>query len=239
MARSTFEGPVLSGDVRFGALRNVGYTLLAQDANIVLTNTTNNTASYGGSSGQFVNGNGIPNSAATVYTPSSTYPPTAATITADTVSTTTGTLYRGVVMYLPYGSSIAQILVDTNVAITIDNGTVGTVTGKIGNSFNTTTYGSITTMNAATGRNTVAQTGAQLLSCNSTTGDVTYSPSQGSGPNSNILSQVVLTITIPYTGGTSGTLSAITAGTFNITVAYTQLDGNIGNATTYPYGNFD
>ena len=239
MARSTFEGPVLSGDVRFGALRNVGYTLLAQDTNIVLTNTTNNTASYGGSSGQFVNGNGIPNSAATVYTPSSTYPPTAATITADTVSTTTGTLYRGVVMYLPYGSSIAQILVDTNVAITIDNGTVGTVTGKIGNNFNTTTYGSITTMNAATGRNTVAQTGAQLLSCNSTTGDVTYSPSQGSGPNSNILSQVVLTITIPYTGGTSGTLSAITAGTFNITVAYTQLDGNIGNATTYPYGNFD
>ena len=40
-------------------------------------------------------------------------------------------------------------------------------------------------------------------------------------------------------GGTSGTLSSITAGTFNIIVRYTQLDGNIGNATTYPYGNFD
>jgi len=239
MARSTFEGPILSGDVRFGALRNVGYTLLAQDANIVLTNTTTNTTSYGGSSGQFVNANGIPNSAATVYTPSSTYPPTAATITADTVSTTTGTLYRGVVMYLPYGSSIVNILVDTNVAVTINTGTVGTVTGKIGNAFNDTTYGSITTMNAATGRNTVAQTGAQLLAATSTTADVIYSPSQGSGPNSNVLSQVVLTITIPYTGGTSGTLSTITAGTFNITVGYTQLDGNIGNATTYPYGNFD
>jgi hypothetical protein len=239
MARSTFEGPVLSGDVRFGALRNVGYTLLAQDANTVLTNTANGTASYGGTSGQFINANGIPNVNATVYTPSSTYPPTAATITADTVSTTTGTLYRGVVFYLPYGSSIAQILVDTNVAITLDNGTVGTVTGKIGNAFNTTTYGSITTMNAATGRNTVAQTGAQLLAATSTTADVTYSPSQGSGPNSNVLSQVVLTITIPYTGGTTGVLSAITAGTFNITVAYTQLDGNIGNTTTYPYGNFD
>jgi hypothetical protein len=239
MARSTFEGPILSGDVRFGALRNVGYTLLAQDANIVLTNTTTNTASYGGSSGQFVNANGIPNTAATVYTPSSTYPPTAATITADTVSTTTGTLYRGVVMYLPYGSSIVNILVDTNVAVTINTGTVGTVTGKIGNAFNDTTYGSITTMNAATGRNTIAQTGAQLLAATSTTADVIYSPSQGSGPNSNVLSQVVLTITIPYTGGTSGTLSTITAGTFNITVGYTQLDGNIGSATTYPYGNFD
>jgi len=239
MARSTFEGPVLSGDVRFGALRNVGYTVLAQDANIVLTNTATNTAGYGGSSGQFINANGIPNSAATVYTPSSTaYPPTVATITADTVSTTTGTLYRGIVMYLPYGSSIHDILIDTNVAITINTGTVGTVTGKIGNTFNDTTYGSITSANS-TGRQTVAQTGAQLLACTSTTGDVTYSPSQGSGPNSNVLSQVVLTLTIPYTGGTSGTLSSITAGTFNMIVRYTQLDGNIGNATTYPYGNFD
>ena len=240
MARSTFEGPVLSGDVRFGPLRNVGYTVLAQDANIVLTNTTVNTNGYGGSSGQFVNANGIPNTNGTVYTPSSTaYPPTAATITADAGTAGAGTLYRGVVMYLPYGSSIAQILVDTNVAITATGGTIGTVTGKIGNTFNDTTYGSITTMNAATGRNTVAQTGAQLLAATSTTADVTYSPSQGSGPNSNVLSQVVLTITIPYTGGTGTTLPVITAGTFNITVAYTQLDGNIGNATTYPYGNFD
>ena len=238
MARSTFEGPVLSGDVRFGALRNVGYTVLAQDANIVLTNTTVNTAGYGGVSGQFVNGNGIPNSNATVYTPGSTYPPTAATITADTVSTTTGTLYRGIVFYVPYGSTINDILIDTNVAITLSAGTAGTVTGKIGNTFNDTTYGSITSANS-TGRNTVAQTGAQLLACTSTTADVTYSPSQGSGPYANVLSQVVLTLTIPYTGGTSGTLSSITAGTFNIIVRYTQLDGNIGNATTYPYGNFD
>lgn len=239
MARSTFEGPILSGDNRFGPLRNVGYTLLAQDANLVLTNTTNGTAGYGGTSGQFVNANGVPNANATVYTPSTAYPPTAATITADSVSTTTGTLIRGLVMYVPYGSSIVNILIDTNVAITLDNGTVGTVTGKIGNAFNTTTYGNITSMNAATGRNTVAQTGAQLLATNSTTGDVTYSPSQGSGPNSNILSQVVLTITIPYTAGVSGVLSAITAGTFNMIVSYTQLDGNIGTTTAYPYGNFD
>ena len=240
MARSTFEGPVLAGDNRFGPLRNVGYMQLVQDTNVVLTNATNATAGYGGVSGQFVNGNGIPNVNATVYTPSSSvYPPTAATITADTVSTTTGTLYRGIVMYVPYGSTINDILIDTNVAITLSAGTAGTVTGKIGNNFDTTTYGSITTMNAATGRNTVAQTGAQLLSCQATSADVTYAPSQGSGPNSNILSQVVLTITIPYTGGSSGVLSTITAGTFSMAVRYTQLDGNIGTSTTYPYGNFD
>jgi len=68
MARSTFEGPVLAGGNRFGPLRNVGYMQLVQDANIVLTNTTNATAGYGGVSSQFVNGNGIPNAMA-LFTP--------------------------------------------------------------------------------------------------------------------------------------------------------------------------
>jgi len=240
MARATFEGPILAGDSRFGPLRNVGYADLCQETSIVLTNTTNATAGYGGASGQFVNGNGIPNVNATVYTPSSsTYPPVAATITADTVSTTTGTLYRGVVFYLPYGSNINDFLLDTNVAITLNNGTVGTVTAKMGNAFNDTTYGNVTSMNAATGRNTIAQTGAQLLSCNSTTGDITISPTQGANQYASLMSQVVVTLTIPYTGGVSGTLSAITAGTFTFAVRYTQLDSNIGNSTTYPYGNFD
>ena len=86
MARATFEGPILAGDSRFGPLRNVGYSVLAQDANLVLTNTSNATAGYAGGSGQFVNGNTIPNVNATVYTPSSSvYPPTAATITADEI----------------------------------------------------------------------------------------------------------------------------------------------------------
>ena len=31
MARSTFDGPILSGDSRFGPIRTVGYTDLAQD----------------------------------------------------------------------------------------------------------------------------------------------------------------------------------------------------------------
>ena len=240
MGRATFEGPILSGDSRFGPLRNVGYTELVQDATLVLTNTTNATTNYGGNSGQFVNANGIPNVNAVVYTPSSAvYPPVAATITADAGTSGAGTLYRGVVFYLPYGSSINDFLIDTNVAITATGGTLSTVTASIGNGFNTTTYGTITTVNAAAGRNTITQTGAQLLACNSTTGDITISPTSGTGPYSTLMSQVVVTFTIPYTAGSGTTLPVITAGTLTAAVRYTQLDGNIGTSTAYPYGNFD
>jgi hypothetical protein len=240
MARATFEGPILAGDSRFGPLRNVGYVDLVQDTTIILTNTTNATASYGGASGQFVNGNGIPNTNAVVYTPSSsTYPPAAATITADAGTSGAGTLYRGVVFYLPYGSDINDFLLDTNVAITATGGTIGTVTAKMGNAFNDTTYGNVTSMNAATGRNTIAQTGAQLLAANATTGDITISPTSGTGPYASLMSQIVVTLTIPYTGGSGTTLPTITAGTFTFTVRYAQTDLNIGNSTTYPYGNFD
>ena len=240
MARSTFEGPILSGTNRFSPFRNVGYTELVQSTSIVLTNATNGTAGYAGGSGQFVNGNTVPNVNATVYTPSSSvYPPVAATITADAGTGGAGTLYRGVTFWLPYGSSINDLLIDTNVAITATGGTLGTVTAKIGNAFNDTTYGSITTVNAAAARNTIAQTGAQLLACNSTTGDITVSPSQGTGQYAGLVSQVVVTFTIPYTGGTGTTLPVITAGTLTAALRYTQLDANIGNTTTYPYGNFD
>jgi hypothetical protein len=240
MGRATFEGPILSGDSRFGPLRNVGYADLAQETSIVLTNVTNATAGYGGVSGQFVNGNGIPNTNAVVYTPSSsTYPPVAATITADAGSSGTGTLYRGIVFYLPYGSNINDFLIDTNVAITATGGTLGTVTAKIGNAFNDTTYGSITTVNAAAARNTITQTGAQLLACNSTTGDITISNPPGTSQYSSLMSQVVVTFTIPYTAGSGTTLPVITAGTITAALRYTQLDANIGNSTTYPYGNFD
>ena len=75
MARSTFEGPILSGDKRFGAFRNVGYTQLVQNADLDLSNNVVATATYSGASGQFVNSNGIPNSNATIYQPSaSVYP---------------------------------------------------------------------------------------------------------------------------------------------------------------------
>ena len=241
MARSTFEGPILSGNNRFSPFRNVGYTDLVQATTIVLTNSTNGTAGYAGGSGQFVNGNTVPNVNATVYTPSSSvYPPVAATITADAGTGGSGTLYRGMTFWLPYGSDISDFLIDTNVAITATGGTLGTVTAKIGNAFDTATYGSITSVNTA-GRNTIAQTGAQLLAANSTTGDITNPPAggQGSGQYAVLVSQVVITFAIPYTGGTGTTLPVITAGTITAAVRYTQLDANIGNSTTYPYGNFD
>jgi hypothetical protein len=240
MARATFEGPILSGPNRFSPFRNVGYADLAQETSIVLTNSTNGTAGYAGGSGQFVNGNTIPNINATVYTPSSSvYPPAAATITADAGTGGTGTLYRGVTFWLPYDANINDFLIDTNVAITATGGTIGTVTAKIGNAFNDTTYGNVTSMNAATGRNTVAQTGAQLLATNSTTGDITVSPAQATSQYSALVSQVVVTLTIPYTAGTGTTLPVITAGTFTFAVRYTQADYNIGSTTAYPYGNFD
>jgi hypothetical protein len=239
MARSTFSGPILSGDSRFGPIRNVGYAQLLQETSIVLTNTTNNTAGYGGVSQQFVNGNLIPNTKANVYTVSSTtYPPTAATITADAVggTNTTGTLYRGIVFYMPTGSNITDFIIDTNVLITLDSGTVGTVTAKIGNAFNDTTYGSVTSVNGSAARNTIVQTGAQLLACNSTSADFTNPVGV---PEPATFSQVVVTFTIPYTGGTAGVLSTLTAGTLTAAVRYNQADPNIGNSTTYPYGNFD
>ena len=237
MARSTFAGPILAGNSRFGPVRDVGYTDLVQDCSIVLTNITAATAGYSGGSGQFVNGNLIPNVNGTVYTRSATaYPPTAATITADSGTGGSGTLYRGIVFYVPVGSNINDFLIDTNVAITATGGTIGTVSVQIGNAFNDTTYGSITSANASAARNTIVQTGAQLLATNATTVDFT-------NPNGVLepatFSQVVVTFTIPYTGGSGTTLPSITAGTFTAAVRYTQLDTNIGTATAYPYGNFD
>ncbi|NBS68062.1 hypothetical protein EBT31_04000, partial [bacterium] len=96
MARSTFEGPVLSGTQRFGAFRNVGYTSLVQSATLNIANTTANTAGFGGSSGQFVDSNNIPNGPTTVYTPS-----TSTTYTATSIPADSATVYRGFVAYLP------------------------------------------------------------------------------------------------------------------------------------------
>jgi hypothetical protein len=237
MARSTFSGPILSGDSRFGPVRDIGYAALAQKASIVLTNVTANTAGYAGGSGQFVNGNTIPNTNGIVYTNSATaYPPTAATITADAGTGGAGTLYRGMVFYIPTGSTINDILFDTNVAITATGGTIGTVSVQIGNAFNDTTYGSISTVNASTGRKAITQTGAELLACNASTSDFT-NPAGVVSPTT--FSQVVVTLTIPYTAGTGTTLPTITAGTFSVAVRYTQPDNNIGSTTAYPYGNFD
>ena len=232
MARSTFSGPILSGSNRFGPIRDVGYTDLAQNIDMNFANTGGNgTAGYAGGSGQFVNGNLIPNVNAVVYTNSSSvYPPTAATITADAATT----VYRGAVFYLPTGSQINDFLVDIGTGIT-GGSTITAGVVNIGNQFNGTQYGSVT-LTATTnvlvaGRYSTTFTGTQLTNIQATTADFT-NPTGVVEPAT--FSQVVMTLVITGTG-----TPAPTTGTLYLTVRYTQPDNNIGNTTTYPYGNFD
>jgi hypothetical protein len=227
MARATFEGPILSGDTRFGALRNVGYAGLNQSGNLLLTNVTANTANYGGISGQFVDSNGIPNTAGTVYVPSSsTFPSVVQTIPADT----TTNVYRGFVAYLPTNSRIINMLVDVQALVTV-TGTLTSQTVYISNNYTaaagTPTYAATGAISAV-GRQALATfTATQLANMQATSTDIL----QSGQPN---ISQVVFTIAIVGT-----TLSAVTAGQYIFTVQYTQADGNIGTTTAYPYGNFD
>ena len=60
MGRSTFEGPILSGDNRFGPQRDVGYTDLIQTALLDFSVTSAGSANYGGGSKVFVASNKIP-----------------------------------------------------------------------------------------------------------------------------------------------------------------------------------
>jgi hypothetical protein len=230
MGRSTFEGPVLSGDNRFGPLRNVGYTDLVQATDIDFSVTTVGSPAYAGGSSQFVFGNNIPNVNGVVYTPSATvYPPVANTPTADTSTN----IYRGVVMYIPAGSQIVDVIVDYVTAMTITSSALTSTDVYVSNNFVTSspTYASAsiaTTTVGSAGRKTVAYTGTQLNNLIATTTDITQS---NGSPN---LSQVVFTIAIVGTG-----LSALSAGKFNFTLRYVQPDNNIGTTTTYPYGNLD
>ena len=73
-------------------------------------------------------------------------------------------------------------------------------------------------------------TGTQITNQTATTTDI-YTG--GTQPN---VSQVVVTVAIVGTALLSAT--AIT-GRYNFTLQYSQPDNNIGNLTTYPYGNFD
>jgi hypothetical protein len=235
MARSTFEGPVLSGTQRFSPYRNVGYAQLEQDCYIDFSNTTVNTAGYGGASTQFVNGNTIPNTNATIYTAAggATNPPVAVVPTADTTSA----IYRGVVFWVPTGCTIESITVDYLLALTVTSGTTAAFTGVdwyFSNGFVTSapTYATATlgtTTVGTAGRISTTYSAANLTNLLSTTADV----NTGTGGPVTV-SQIVGTLAIVGTG-----LSALSAGKFNIRINYEQNDPNIGTATTYPYGNFD
>ena len=244
MARSTFEGPILSGDNRFGALRDVGYAVLEQDCYIDLSNTTVGTAGYSGGSGQFVWGNNIPNLNGTVYTPSSTYSPNGPTIvtpTADVTGSGAGQIYRGAVMYLPINSQIIDITVDYISAITGESGaTLSNTSVFVSNALTaaggTPTYAtaviSSSTGVGTAGRLTTTYTGTNLLNLLSTTSDI-QNPVLGANPS--FLSQVVFTLSI--TG--SANVAVPTGGKLNFIVRYAQSDNNIGTLTQYPYGNLD
>jgi len=232
MGRSTFEGPVLSGDNRFGPLRNVGYQRLSQNCILDFAATGGSgTANYAGGSGQFVSSNNIPNQAAVIYTPSATaYPPAVTTPTADASTA----IYRGCVFYLPVNCQIESIVVDYITALSLTSSTLSSVSILVSNGFVTSspTYGTVTlgtTTVGTAGRIATTYSAANLGNMLSTPADITTGNN-----NPSQLSQVVATLAIVGTG-----LSALVGGKFNIDINYVQDDNNIGNSTTYPYGNFD
>jgi len=233
MGRSTFEGPILSGDNRFGPLRNVGYSQLVQNADLDFSVTTNGTATYAGSSGQFVASNGIPNVNATIYQPSaSVYPSVVQTIPADTATN----IYRGVVFYVPTGSDLDNIYVDCLVPAAVSGGSAAltSVTAYISNNYTaaagTAAYFKTGAISTA-GRQALSTfTATQMANQSATSTDIL----QANGyPN---ISQVVVTLAI--VGTALDTLTALT-GKYNFTLQYSQPDNNIGTTTAYPYGNFD
>lgn len=233
MARSTFDGPILSGDNKFGPLRNVGNMEMYQYGNINLATTTANTAGYSGVSGAFVSSNTIPNTAAVVYSPSATaFPPSVQTIPADTATN----VYRGWVAYLPTGSKIIEAAIDCQAVVAVAGGTAALTSATVYVSNNYTAAGGTPTYAAtaaisAVGRQSLATfTATQITNQQATSTDVVQ-------PNGYAnVSQVVFTLAI--VGTALDTRTSLT-GNFYFNVAYIQPDGNIGSATVYPYGNFD
>jgi hypothetical protein len=233
MGRSTFSGPILAGEQRFGPQRNVGTTDLVQNAFLDFSVTTPGTTNYGGGSGVFVSPNNIPNNIGTIWTPqsgtySSSGPTTAAAPTADA----TGTNYRGAVFLLPYNSNIIDVIVDQGTTPTDGTHAATAVNVFISNNFATTTgvYGTMASITGA-GRAYATYSATQLDNANGTLQDVqNIQP----GQQPTWFSQIVVTLQI-----LAASLTSVNAGQMNITLRYTQADYNIGNATTYPYGNFD
>jgi len=236
MGRSTFEGPILSGDNRFGPVRDVGYTDLVQTALLDFSVTAPG-ANYGGGSGVFVASNNIPNSAATIYTPQSgvysTNGPTKAS--APTADATT-LVYRGVVFYLPYSCNITDVILDIGTVPKDSAGTPLAVTAiqpYVSNNFATSTgvYATFANISSpAAQRYTATYVGSQLTNSNATLQDF---QNLQPGQQPSWFSQVVVTL------GMTTSAAGLSSGQVEITLRYNQNDMNIGTSTTYPYGNFD
>ena len=233
MGRSTFDGPILSGDNRFGPQRDVGPVLLAQQAFLDFAVTSAGQANYGGGSGVFVTSDNIPNQAATIWNPQSgaysTNGPTVATAPTADVS---GTIYRGVSFLVPQGSNITDVIVDVGVLPTDGTVTANSIQPYVSNKFATATgvYATMAAITSAT-RGTATFVGTQLDYAYGTLQDVqNIQP----GQQPTWFSQIVVTLKI-----TNTSLTTPTSGQIVVTLKYAQQDMNIGNATTYPYGNFD
>ena len=237
MGRSTFEGPVLSGDNRFGPQRDVGYTVLSQACFLDFSKTTAGQAGYAGSSGVFVTANNIPNQAATIYAPQAgAYSANGPSVTANTpTADASGTIYRGIVFTLPQGCYLQSLDLDYLTTPTDgSSNTASTVTPYISNDFATTAgvYATMAANSASTvGRTSATFTATQYANAQSTLQDVqNIQP----GQQPTWFSQVVVTLKL-----TGSSLGAPTSGKLNLFIRYLQPDTNIGNSTTYPYGNFD
>jgi len=233
MGRSTFDGPILSGDNRFGPQRDVGPVLLAQQAFLDFAVTSAGQANYGGGSGVFVTSDNIPNQAATIWNPQSgAYSTNGPTVATAPTADASGTIYRGVSFLVPQGSNITDVIVDVGVLPTDGTVTANSIQPYVSNKFATATgvYATMAAITSAT-RGTATFVGTQLDYAYGTLQDVqNIQP----GQQPTWFSQIVVTLKI-----TNTSLTTPTSGQIAVTLKYAQQDMNIGNATTYPYGNFD
>lgn len=256
MARATFEGPILSGDTRFGQFRNVGYTDLVQGVTLDLTNTTVNTANYSGASTQFVTSNAILNGNGTLYTPSSTTLPSSSTVQTPTADAATA-LYRGAVFYVPVGCQLLDFLIDVSIlpGVSGASGTQPTFTNVafyVNNQFVTsatagTPYAATAGLTAV-GRAALSTfTGTNIVNQSSTPIDIIQANGQPA------LSQIVLTakitgtnltslsgtqtITAPVIAGTAGTFTCTSNANLNIGQRV-QISGTNSGAGTVTNGTY-
>ena len=239
MARSTFSGPILAGNIKEGPQRDVGFTTHSQSTFLDFSVTTPGATNYGGASGQFVTS--IPNCGyganenAPIFTPQAGIP--VATMSQVTpTADATGTNYRGAVFYLPQGASIQDVLIDNVIQPTDGTHAVTGIQPYISNTFATST-GVYATSAAITGssigRTAATFSTAQYQNAWNSLADIQniFWPNQTSP---GFVTQVVVTL-----GLTVASLTSVNAGQVLITIRYTQPDIYIGNYTNYPYGNTD
>ena len=139
---------------------------------------------------------------------------------------------------LPTGADLDDVFLDIATAFSVTGGSASltSVQFLVSNNYTaaagTAAYFTtgVLTSNAV-GRQTLSTfTGTQINNQSATSTDILHTGGQP------ILSQVVVTIAMV---GTALDTRTSMAGKLNVTLRYTQPDNNIGNTTTYPYGNFD